>query len=748
MRDYIEKVLLKAKKPISYEKILKKIESIKTNEIGKDYILSEEEKNDIFDIIKECVGEYDIIKTPNDNYIHYLKSSFRKGRFYADRSGAGKVSVFTSYTNRDGKLVTTEEKYEIRRDKVNGAIDGDFVLIDLGNKKNSPRVEKVLDRSLDYILGEVYAVGSSYFVKPIDKKKQAITIALSDQAIEGERVAVRLLNCVNDGFYNAEVVKTFNHKDDPGEDISWEAFKYGIDNEFSDESIKQLESIPSELSDNDMIGREDLSDWMIFTIDGEDTKDMDDAISCTLNKNGNYVLGVHITDVASIIPEGSPLDIDAFRKGNSYYLGNSVFPMTPHKISNGIGSLNPYVKRKAISCIMEITKEGDIVNYRITPTVIESKLKMTYTKVNKLLKDNEYDSEYEQFADTLKMMSKLALILRKKRIKAGAIEFKGSELKAVYSDDGKITGFSLRNQDVAENLIQEFMLIANETVDKELCRSSLPCVHRVHGSPDSEKLEKFLRFLDAINVPFEKYNSYELSTSNRCYQKLVNHIASCDKLTDLLFRDAIQCMARARYSQENTGHFGLAKDHYCHFTSPVRRYADLTVHRILWDCVFNKDKSSKNRAKWIKKLPEIAERTSHMERVSDEAERDVLHMLCAKYMEDHIGEEFEAVITCVSQDCLTVQLDNNIEGTVRVRDLPGDYVYSPDSYSLVSLDGNDNYYIGDRLLLKLKSSSKETKKIDFTIINKISQTKINDSERINKKVMIKAKTDRLKRRRD
>ena len=292
------------------------------------------------------------------------------------------------------------------------------------------------------------------------------------------------------------------------------------------------------------------------------------------------------------------------------------------------------------------------------------------------------------------------------------------------------------------------MLIANETVDKELCRSSLPCVHRVHGSPDSEKLEKFLRFLDAINVPFEKYNSYELSTSNRCYQKLVNHIASCDKLTDLLFRDAIQCMARARYSQENTGHFGLAKDHYCHFTSPVRRYADLTVHRILWDCVFNKDKSSKNRAKWIKKLPEIAERTSHMERVSDEAERDVLHMLCAKYMEDHIGEEFEAVITCVSQDCLTVQLDNNIEGTVRVRDLPGDYVYSPDSYSLVSLDGNDNYYIGDRLLLKLKSSSKETKKIDFTIINKISQTKINDSERINKKVMIKAKTDRLKRRRD
>ena len=559
-------------------------------------------------------------------------------------------------------------------------------------------------------------------------------------AIEGERVAVSLDKCVNDNFYMGKIVSVFNHKDDPNEEILWEAFKHGVDNEFSEESIKQLESIPDTIRDIDMIGREDLTDWEIFTIDGEDTKDMDDAISCTVNANGNYVLGVHITDIASIIPEDSPLDKDAFRKGNSYYLGGTVLPMTPHKISNGIGSLNPFVKRLTLSCIMEISPEGKVINYRITPSVIKSRLKMTYNKVNDILKDGVVDSEYSDFVDTLRLMSKLALILRRNRLKSGSVEFEKSELKLIYDENGKVSDFKFRIQDVAENLIEEFMLIANETVDKDLSKRGLPCVHRIHDVPSEEKLMEFLKFLDAINLPFNKYDASEIVASRKAYQKLVHHIVnSGGRLTNLLLTEAIRCMSRAKYSYDNIGHFGLGKEYYCHFTSPVRRYADLTVHRVLWDCVFDKSNYDYNRIKWVKKIPEIAERTTKMEKVSDETERDVLRMLCAGYMEEHIGDIYEGTIICVSQDCLTIQLDNSIEGTVRLRDLKGTYIHSPESYSVLSLDGYENYVVGDRVKLQVKSASKETKKIDFTVIEKINETTIANSDEINSKAKIRAK---------
>ena len=741
MKSYIDKILNKEKKAISLERLISKIEDVISLEKGEDVKLSEQERKDVYNILEEGVEKYEIFKTPSDNYINMLKTSFRKGRFYADKTGAGKVSITTTYVDRDGNVVVNEDKVDIGRDKTGGAIDGDFVLVDIGGRKIPPKIEKVIDRKLDYIPGEVYSIGSSYFVKPIDKKKQSLIIALEEPAVEGERVAVSLDKPVSNNYYIGKVVKKFNHKDDPNQEILWEAFKHGVDNDFSDEALEQLEDIPDVVRDIDKIGREDFTNWTIFTIDGEDTKDMDDAISCTVNENGNYVLGVHITDVASIIPEDSPLDKEAFRKGNSYYLGGCVLPMTPHKISNGIGSLNPNVERMAVSCIMEISPEGKIINYRITPSIIKSRLKMSYTKVNEILKEGKVSPEYKEFADTLRLMNILALQLRKNRLKKGAIEFDRSDIKVLYGEDGKITDFSIRTQDVAENLIEEFMLIANETVDKDLSRRGLPCVHRIHGNPNEEKVIELLRFLDAINLPFESCSPDEIVSSRKAYQKLVKHISTTNRLSNLLATEAIKCMSRAKYSPDNIGHFGLAKDNYCHFTSPVRRYSDLTVHRILWDCVFNKEKSKENKTKWINKLPEIAEKTTHMEKVSDETERDVLRMLYAGYLEDHIGEEFNATVTCVSKDCLTVELDNLIEGTVRVKDLPGNYVHSPESYSLVSLDNEDNYYIGDRVRLKLKSSSKETRKIDFTVIEKINETDIVNSNEINRAVKIKAKNE-------
>ena len=744
MKSYIDSILKKEKKPISLERLYHKIEKNMSDDCGSELLLNDEEKQEVIDILNNEVNNFRVIKTSSDNYILIGKTSFRMGRFYADRNGAGKVSVTTSYIDSDNKHIVKEVKYIVNRGSANGAIDGDYVLVDIGNKKVKPKVYKIIERNIDYIPGEVYRIGTSFFVKPIDKRKQALTIALEGEAIEGARVAVSLDKKVNDQYYIGRVVREFNHKDDPNQDILWEAFKHGIDNEFSDESIEQLRTIPDSVRDIDTIGREDLTDWCIFTIDGIDTKDMDDAISCTINKDGNYVLGVHITDVASLIPENSPLDLEAFRKGNSYYLGGSVIPMTPHQISNGIGSLNPYVRRLAISCIMEIDKNGDVVNYKITPSIIKSRLKMTYDKENKILKDNDVDSEYEDYVETLRLMSKLALKLRKNRLVKGSIEFERHEIKALYQD-GKVVDFSVRTQDVAENLIQEFMLIANETVDKTLSSKGLPCIHRVHDKPSQEKVKELLRFLSAVNMPFKDFDSERIAHDKKVYQKFVNHLHSCGRLSSLLLDEGIKCMARAKYSPENIGHFGLAKDNYCHFTSPVRRYADLTVHRILWDCVFNKDSSAKKIHKWEKKLPEIAEKTTRMEKISDEAERDVLQMICAGYMEQHIGDEYEGIITGISQGCMTVLLDNYIEGTIRVKDMNGDYVYSPDSFSLVSLEDRNNYYIGDRLRLKLKSSSAETKKIDFTIIEKIEETNIVDANSINKLVKIKAKEEKSKK---
>ena len=745
MKHYIEFVLKKEKKPISIEKLLSKIEDFISLERKCDFVLSDSEKKEVLDYIEEGVNNYELYKTPSDNYILINKTTFRKGRFFSDKTGAGKVLYTTSYVDREGNLIVNEDKVDIGRDKANGAIDGDYVLVDLGGGKIPPKIEKIIDRKLEYIPGEVYRVGYSYFVKPIDKRKQGLIIALENEAIEGERVAVALDKQVNNNYYIGKIVNRFNHKDDPNQEILWEAFKHGVDNEFSRDSLLQLENIPDSVRDVDKIGREDFTNWIIFTIDGEDTKDMDDAISCRINDKGNYELGVHITDVASIIPEDSPLDKDAFKKGNSYYLGGCVLPMTPHKISNGIGSLNPYVERMAISCIMEINSDGKVINYRITPSVIKSRLKMAYSKVNALLKEGVISPEYEEFADTLRLMNKLALILRKNRLRKGAIEFEKSDIKVLYGEDGKIVDFSVRNQDVAENLIEEFMLIANETVDKDLSKRGLPCVHRIHGNPNEEKVVEFLRFLEAINLPFEDCDAFELSTSRKAYQKLVEHITGTNKLSDLLSTEAIKCMSRAKYSPENIGHFGLAKDYYCHFTSPVRRYSDLTVHRILWDCVFNNENISENKAKWKKKLPDISDRTTYTEKVSDETERDVMRMLCAGYLEDHIGEEYDATVTCVSKDCLTIELDNLIEGAVRVKDFPGVYVHSPESYSLVSLDGEDNYFVGDRLRVKLKSASRETRKIDFTVVEKINENNIANSDKINNDVKIKEKKKNMKR---
>ena len=727
MREYVEYILKKSKKPLSLDKIFEKIEIL-----GEEILeLSDAQKEEIKQILEEGCLDYNFYKTPNGNYTLFSKTSFVIGRFHGNKDGGGKVFVTRSYTDKEGKLVVKDEEIKVTSENNKCAINDDIVLADCPNS-GPAKIIKVLERKLAYVPGEVYREGTQYYLKPSDKKKSNVIISLGTNAIEGSRVAVSIIEQTAPNYYIGEVVRTFGHKDDPDEDIYWEAFKAGINTEFSEESLNQLQFIPQHITEKDKVGREDFTEEEIFTIDGIDTKDMDDAVGLRVNSRGNYELKVNITDIATLIPEGSPLDKDAFSKCNSYYLGGKVFPMFPHEISNGIGSLNEGVERLTISVVMEFNPKGERIGYRIVPSVIKSRKKMNYDKVNEILKTGNVDSEYKPFEKTLLNMNKLALALRKKRILNGAVEFNRPEPKLKYDEDGDVIALGVRNQDFAENLIEEFMLAANECVDTELSRRGLPCVHRVHDAPNAAKIDELLILLEAVNLPYRKYDAEELSTNRKAFQDLIEHISGHGSLSNFLMVKAISCMSRAKYSKENIGHYGLAKDNYCHFTSPVRRYADLTVQRILWDCVFEKDqkKVSKNVIKWKKKLPDICAQTSYYERVANDCEGEVFRMQSAGYMEHEIGTEFEGTVVGVSSTGLTIELDDYlVEGYVSIKDLKGDYEYLQDSYALVSLDGQPNYYIGDKLKLGVCAASKKAHTINFDIKEKIKENKTRSVDR-------------------
>lgn len=730
MEDRIEQLLKKAKKPLSIDNIIEKLE-----------VVSREEKEEVKKILDKKVADYDVILTTGNKYSLLQKTSFRKGTFVGYKGGDGKVFVVNSYINKENQQVTEKVDYKIARGDVNGAIDGDIVLIDVNlkdRKNNKAKIVNVIERSLNNVMGEVYRVGSTYYVRPIDKKKQNITIVLEGEAIEGQRVDVSLESTPGPDFYVGKIVRVFNHKDDPDADILWEAFKCGIDDVFSDESLEQVKRIPQKVLATDKIGRVDLTDREIFTIDGADTKDIDDALSCRILPNGNFELGVHIADVSNYVPVNSPLDKDAYKKGTSAYLAGKVIPMLPHELSNGICSLNPFVERLALSCIMEISPNGEVVRYDIVPSVIKSQLKMTYDCVNQILKDGVIPEEYSEHAEALRLLNKIALISRRNRIKKGAIEFDRPELKPIYGENGKVVDFSIRIQDVGENLIEECMLLANETVDKHLTQIGAPCLHRIHDFPQEEKIMEFMQMLNLIGFDYKDSNVY----SQKGIQKLADYVKDTGRLSNMLSASLIKCMPRAKYSPENIGHCGLAKSNYCHFTSPIRRYPDLTIHRILKDCSINEDKDGKKAKKWMSKLPEIGANTSKMERVADTCEMQTLAMKCSEYMQAHQNYTYEGTIVGLSDHGITIQLDNLVEGRIRPKNLRGEYTYNPETYTLISLDGNEDYYIGDRLLVKVISADKENKTIDFKVMEKLEESKIRNASDKNQYVKSRIKEER------
>ena len=587
----------------------------------------------------------------------------------------------------------------ISKDNLNDAINGDYVLADLftRNGKVEGKVIKLLKRGVKRLVGEIlYVKGKPTII--LDDKKLDIEIKLENyfnNLVDGHKVIVELKEQLGPKKFKGLVTKIIGHKNDPDIDILSIACKYNIELEFSDEVMKEVEKIPSEVLDKDRIGRVDLTSEEIFTIDGDDTKDIDDAISIK-EFSDHYELGVHIADVSYYVKRGTKLYDAAYERGTSSYLADRVLPMLPHELSNGICSLNPGVDRLAISVIMNIDLNGKILDYDIFPSVIKSRKQMTYKCVNKIIEEGIIPLGYEEYQDSLLKMQKLAHILRKRMIKNGYIEFEIPEAKIIQDDNGKCIDIVKREQHEGEMLIECFMIAANETVATHITNMDLPFIYRVHGVPKSEKIDDFLNLLKILHINIDTRG---IDSSSQSMQKLLNELKDY-KENEILSTLLLRSMQKAIYSPNNIGHFGLGLKNYTHFTSPIRRLPDTTVHELLRVYLFDKNINNNTIKYYNSILPELA-----------------LHASEREYMESHIGEEYEGIITSVTNFGFFVQLDNLIEGLVHISSLDGYYTYVPELLALVGLDKKIKYQIGDGVKVKVVGASKENKTVDFEVID-------------------------------
>ena len=657
--------------------------------------------NELQTVLDHMTSEGIVHKSKKREYILMSNTKTLKcGYIRINRSGNGFVEV------ENGPDIF------VRSENLNGAINNDFVEVDYSTHNNEAYVIKILKRDLSNLVGEMVSIKNKLVFKPDDDKLNIIVKLTKDslnQVVEGHKVLVQIIKEIGKRQYLGKIAKIIGHKNDPGVDIIAIALRHGIEVEFSEEVIKELEDIPNVVSENEKVGRKDLTNEMIFTIDGDDTKDIDDAISIKKN-NDNYILGVHIADVSHYVKMGSSLYNSAFKRGTSSYLADTVIPMIPHQLSNGICSLNPEVERLTISCVMTINKNGKVIDYDIFPSVIKSRKQMTYKNVNKILEEDIVPEGYEDYVSDLKLMAELAKILRAEKVSRGYIDFGLDEAKIIQDENGKAIDVVKRERGVGENLIEDFMIAANETIATHISNMDLPFIYRVHDVPNSEKIEDFKNLI--------KQMGYQIHTDlNKItpltMQKVLNELRDKKEfniLSDMLLRS----MKKAIYSPNNIGHFGLALTNYTHFTSPIRRFPDLTVHRLLRTYLFENRIDMETINYNAKYLVDVATNSSETEVAATEAERDVLDMKMAEYMESHIGEEYDGIISGVTNFGMFVELDNLVEGLVHISSLDGYFEYIPEILSLVS--ENKRYRIGDEVRVVVTSASKESSTIDFELV--------------------------------
>ena len=700
MREEIIELLGKEKRALSATEICDKLNLNTAGELKK-----------LLDDLRILEESYTVYRSNKDKYMLFENSHLLKGRLSVNKKGFGFVIV-------DGR----DEDIYIDAKNMNGALNNDLVVVEelkgQNGKKTEGRVVKVLKKENNLIVGEYKIIdGNPHFIP--DDKKLRMEIILDnkdlDDLVDGHKIQVSIVKEMGKYKYLGEVVKIIGHKNDPGVDILSIIYDHGINDVFTDEVMEEVNELPSEVLDSDRKGRKDLTDMTIFTIDGDDTKDIDDAISIS-KKGENYILGVHIADVSYYVKEGTALYKEAYSRGTSVYLVDRVVPMLPHKLSNGICSLNPNVDRLAISCIMEITPNGKIVSHDIFESIIRSRIQMTYKKVNKILNDEETPEGYEPFKDDLKLMWELAKILRKEKLARGYLDFDVDEPKILVDENCKPYDVVLRERGKGENMIEDFMIAANETVAEHVFYMGLPFVYRVHEVPDNEKVEEFLNSISMLGYHIVGDRNFVYPQSMKKILDQLRDKEGFEILSTLLLR----CMKKAVYKPENLGHYGLASKCYTHFTSPIRRFPDTTVHNLLRKYIFNEPNDKElNRLieYWEENLPALCDHASEKERDSIDCERDVESMKMAEYMESHIGEEYDGTISSVMNFGLFVQLDNMIEGLVHISEIKGDYyTFDETTHTLRGEKKGKMYKLGQKVRVVVTNASKENSTIDFNLV--------------------------------
>lgn len=620
--------------------------------------------------------------------------------------------------------------------ETNNALNGDTVLARVTKERSGQRREgtiiRILERGVKQVVGTFTESANFGFVIPDDKKFYGdifIPKGATMGAVEGHKVVVKITE-YPEGRLSAEgeVIKILGHRNDPGVDILSIIYSHGLPTDFPEEVLQHAQSIPDEISPEDLEGRRDLRNEVYVTIDGADAKDLDDAVTVKKLDNGNFKLGVSIADVSHYVTEGSPIDQEAYERGTSVYLVDRVIPMIPHRLSNGICSLNPKVDRLTLTCEMEINQQGTVVSHEIFESVINSKERMTYSDVNKILvdKDEELRQKYEPLVPMFETMEELAAILRCKRMKRGAIDFDFKEAKVLVDEEGHPTDVVIRERSVAERLIEEFMLCANETIAEHFHWLDLPFIYRIHEDPKEDKLQRFFEFITNFGLIVRgKANSVH----PRALQNIIEEVKG--KPEEMVVNTVmLRSMQQAKYYPENYGHFGLSTDFYTHFTSPIRRYPDLIVHRLIRTYMIQGKIDPETQARWKALLPDIAEHTSKMERRAVEAEREVDELKKAEYMEDKIGEEFDGIISSVTNFGIFVELPNTIEGLVHISYLTDDYYHYDDrQYAMIGERTGKVFRIGDEITVRVIHVNLDERSIDFEIVGMQESRKKETKER-------------------
>ena len=678
--------------------------------------------------LKELAMLLSVPKEQRDELKEVLDILIAEGKIGISKKGKyGKAEEFALAGTFSGHakgfgFVTIEGREQdvfIPADKTKGAMDGDKVQIIIEGEARGKRAEGAVLRILEHanktVIGFYQKNKNFGFVLPDNQKLgQDIFIPQGKDmgAVTGHKVIVRITDFGDDRKKPEGVItEILGHVNDPGVDILSIIKAYGLPEGFPDEVMVQVAGIPDEVEEEEKKNRLDLRHLQTVTIDGEDAKDLDDAISISKENDDHYTLGVHIADVSHYVTENSPLDKEALKRGTSVYLVDRVIPMLPHKLSNGICSLNAGTDRLALSCLMEIDGKGNVIGHRIAETLIQVDRRMTYTAVNAIVTDRDPDvmEEYGDFVPMFDLMKELADILRERRKKRGSIDFDFPESKIILDEKGRPVDIKPYERNAATKIIEDFMLMANETIAEDYFWQELPFLYRTHDYPDPEKMKRLGTFINNFGYTIRTQNG---EVHPKELQKLLDKIEGTPEEA-LISRLTLRSMKQAKYTTVCTGHFGLAANYYTHFTSPIRRYPDLQIHRIIKENL-RRGLSDRRFAHYDSILPEVAVQCSSMERRADEAERETDKLKKCEYMSKRIGKEYDGVISGVTNWGLYVELPNTVEGLIRVNDLTGDYfVFDEEHMELVGEMTRKSYKLGQKIRVQVADTDKLTRTIDF-----------------------------------